>query len=50
MEENKVEFVTYKKVIIFGSQGSGKSSLTSRLEKCSFTAENPTEDGNISIY
>ena len=48
--ENKAEFVSYKKVIIFGSQGSGKSSLTSRLEKGSFSTENPTEDGNIVFF
>ena len=48
--ENKAEFVSYKKVIIFGSQDSGKSSLTSRLEKGSFSTENPTEDGNIFFF
>ena len=48
--ENKAEFVSYKKVIIFGCQGSGKSSLTSRLEKGSFSTENPTEDGNIFFF
>lgn len=48
--ENKAEFVSYKKVIIFGSQASGKSSLTSRLERGSFSTENPTEDGNIFFF
>ena len=50
MAEEEIEYVSYKKVIIFGSQGSGKSSLTSRLEKGSFSTENPTEDGNIFFF
>ena len=50
MSDSDIDYFSYKKVIIFGSQGSGKSSLTSRLEKGSFSTENPTEDGNIFFF
>ena len=43
------EFLSYKKLIIFGNKGSGKSSLSKRIERGSFTEENPSENGNI-IY
>ena len=39
------EFASYKKLIIFGNKGSGKSSLVKRMERGSFTEENPTENG-----
>ena len=41
------EYVSYKKLLIFGSEGSGKTSLTKRLEKGSFTEESHSEHGNI---
>ena len=45
--ESQVKFVSYKKLLIFGSEGSGKTSLTKRLEKGSFQEESPSEHGNI---
>lgn len=45
--ETKIEFVSYKKLIIFGSEGSGKTSLTSRLEHGSFQEESPSTDCKI---
>ena len=42
--ENTPEFVSYKKVLIFGTEGSGKSSLTKSFEKGSFSNENHTEN------
>ena len=38
------EFISYKKVVIFGDKGTGKSSLTKRIEKDGFTEESPTEN------
>ena len=43
--EEPIEFKSFKKMIIFGKEGSGKSSLTKRLEKGSFTEESPSENG-----
>ena len=37
--ESQVKFVSYKKLLIFGNEGSGKTSLTKRLEKGSFQEE-----------
>ena len=45
------EYVFYKKVLIFGSEGSGKTSLTKRIEKGNFTNESHTETGKLKyIY
>ena len=45
--DSKIEFVSYKKLIIFGTEGSGKTSLTSRLESGAFKEESPSTDCNI---
>ena len=45
--ESQVKFVSYKKLLIFGSEGSGKTSLTKRLEKGSFQEESTSENCNI---
>ena len=42
--DSKVEFASYKKMIIFGSEGTGKTSLTTRLEIGSFKEESPSTD------
>jgi len=43
--EGTPEFVSYKKLMIFGSEGTGKSSLVKRIERGSFTNEVHTENG-----
>ena len=48
--KDSVEFIpSYKKVLIFGSQNSGKTSLVKRLEKGIFSEETHTEDGKFYI-
>jgi GTPase SAR1 family protein len=42
-----MEFISYKKIIIFGSEGTGKTSLTSRFENNFFKEENPSTNGNL---
>ena len=45
--KNAPEFVSYKKVIIFGTEDSGKTSLTKTFEKGSFTEETHTDNGKL---
>jgi GTPase SAR1 family protein len=45
--ENSPEFVSYKKVIIFGAEGTGKTTLTKSIEKGSFTNETHTENRKL---
>lgn len=42
-----MEFVSYKKIIIFGLQGVGKTSLTSRFENHYFKEEAPSTSCNL---
>lgn len=48
--DNQAEFVSYKKVLVFGTLGVGKTSLTKSIEKGIFTNESHTENGNPIIY
>ena len=43
--DNSPEFVSYKKLLIFGAEGSGKTSLIKSFEKGTFTNETHTENG-----
>ena len=46
MEEKIIEsFASYKKLIVFGSEGTGKTSLSKRIERGSFTNETHTDNG-----
>ena len=39
------EFISYKKLIIFGSEGSGKTTLKSSIETGVYSEQSHTEDG-----
>ena len=43
--DNTSEFVSYKKLIIFGSEGSGKTTLTTLIEKGVFSEQSHTDNG-----
>ena len=47
--DNVPEFVSYKKLLIFGTEGVGKTSLTKSIEKGAFTDETHTENGILYI-
>ena len=49
MVEDEIEYASFKKVLIFGSEGSGKTSLVKRIEKGHFSEESPSDEGNISL-
>lgn len=44
--ESDNEYIYFKKIIIFGTEGSGKSSLTSMFEKKEFTEEAHSDFSN----
>ena len=43
MSGEEVEYVSFKKVIIFGVEGSGKSTLSKMIETGKFSDETHTE-------
>ena len=43
--ENTPEFISYKKLLIFGTESVGKTTLTKSIEKGTFTKESHTENG-----
>ena len=45
MEYNE-EFVSLKKILIFGAKGCGKTSFVQRIEKRFFTDEQPSGESN----
>ena len=47
----KPNFISYKKVLLFGAESTGKSSLSYRFEKNEFQDNIfPTNDGKKQIY
>ena len=47
MEDNYKEWIGYKKLLIFGIEGSGKTSLSKRLERGYFPNESHSEERKI---
>ena len=47
--DSSPEFYSYKKVLVFGSQGTGKSSLVKLMRKGS-SANDLSEDGKLKYY
>ena len=45
MSDSDIEYFSYKKVIIFGAEGSGKSTLSKYLDTEKFSEETHTENG-----
>ncbi len=48
--ENSPEFVSYKKVLVFGATGTGKTTLSKYIEKGKFTEETQSENGKKYIF
>ena len=47
--ETSSDYVSYKKLLVFGSEGTGKTSFTKRLEQDLFEDESHTQDGKIKL-
>ena len=47
MKDNYKELIDYKKLFIFGIEGSGKTSLSKRWERGCFTNESHSEERKI---
>jgi len=48
--DNNPKFVLFKKLLIFGAEGVGKTTLTSVLESNNFTEEEPSNGGKYIYY
>jgi GTPase SAR1 family protein len=48
--EKTEEFISYKKILLFGSPGSGKTSLIKSIEKDISPDESPEANGKYKIY
>ena len=44
------DFISFKKLIIFGSKGSGKSTLTNKLQSEIFRTEEFSDISNFNIF
>ena len=41
---DEIEFISFKKVIIFGAEGSGKTTLSKVIETGTFSEQSPTSE------
>ena len=44
------EFLSFKKILVFGAEGSGKTSFVQRIEKRYFTEEQPSQESNQNFF
>ena len=44
--KNTSEFISYKKILVFGAESTGKTTFTKRLIKGEFSEESPTQDSD----
>ena len=47
-KEDELEFISFKKVIIFGAKGTGKSTLSKVIETGKFSEVSPNEDSKLN--
>ena len=48
--ENMPEFVSYKKLVVFGAVGVGKTTLTKSIEKGTFSEEITHSENRKFLY
>ena len=47
--KDDLELVSFKKVIIFGAKGTGKSTLSHMIETGKFSEASPTKESKLNI-
>ena len=45
-----MEFISYKKLVIFGAKGSGKTSFIKSIQNQKFEEDSVSEDGKYNIF
>ncbi len=50
MNSDNMEFISYKKLVIFGAKGSGKTSFIKAIKDMKFTEESESENGKYIIF
>ena len=45
-----MEFISYKKLVIFGAKGSGKTSFIKSIQHKEFEEDSISEDGKYIIF
>ena len=48
--ENSPEFISYKKLVVFGAVGVGKTTLTKSIEKGTFSEEITHSENRKFLY
>lgn len=48
--ENSPEFISYKKLLVFGAEGVGKTTLTKSIEKGTFSEDITHSENRKFIY
>jgi GTPase SAR1 family protein len=47
---SEMEFISYKKLVIFGAKGSGKTSFIKSIQDMKFEEDSISEDGKYNIF